>query len=135
MRKYLSHITTEQILQAHIDIDNLRERDNRDPLVCAVVEKDWPEYEKVWEMIEERVKREKRIKEVTVQAYQASDGTMFFDKEEAERYDASKEVRYYSVGILFMDSLTTDTVFFEVTARPGEHLDILSDFINRVALW
>lgn len=28
------------------------------PLSCVVVESDWPEYEEVWEMIEERVKNE-----------------------------------------------------------------------------
>lgn len=30
----------------------------KSPLSCVVVESDWPEYEKVWEMIEERVKNE-----------------------------------------------------------------------------
>lgn len=27
----------------------------KDPLECVVVESDWPEYEKVWKMIEDRV--------------------------------------------------------------------------------
>lgn len=27
----------------------------KEPLVCAVIESDWPEYEKVWEMIEKRM--------------------------------------------------------------------------------
>lgn len=31
---------------------------DKDNLRCVVVEEDWPEYEKIWDMIEERVKSE-----------------------------------------------------------------------------
>ncbi len=37
-----------------------REQAEKQPLVCAVVESDWPEYEPTWKAIEERVKTEAR---------------------------------------------------------------------------
>lgn len=36
-------------------VDSYRKTTNRIPLVCAVVESDWPEYEKVWQMIGARM--------------------------------------------------------------------------------
>jgi O6-methylguanine-DNA--protein-cysteine methyltransferase len=35
--------------------DYMRGMKGKPPLVCVVVESDWPEYEKVWQMIEDRV--------------------------------------------------------------------------------
>lgn len=35
--------------------DHLRSMKGKPPLVCVVVESDWPEYEPVWQMIEDRV--------------------------------------------------------------------------------
>jgi hypothetical protein len=35
--------------------DHLRGMKGKPPLVCVVVESDWPEYEKTWQMIEDRV--------------------------------------------------------------------------------
>ena len=35
--------------------DLLRATKGKPPLVCAVVERDWPEDEKVWQMVEDRV--------------------------------------------------------------------------------
>lgn len=32
-----------------------REKDRKPPLECAVIESDWPEYQFVWRLIEERV--------------------------------------------------------------------------------
>lgn len=32
-----------------------RERDEKKPFDCVVIEHDWPEYEKVWEMLSERM--------------------------------------------------------------------------------
>jgi hypothetical protein len=32
-----------------------RVQDGKDPLICCVVEQDWPEYEPTWQAIEERV--------------------------------------------------------------------------------
>ena len=37
-------------------INLARKVSGKDPLNCVVVESDWPEYEKTWESIEERVK-------------------------------------------------------------------------------
>lgn len=36
-------------------VDGYRKTTNRIPLVCVVVESDWPEYESVWAMIEARM--------------------------------------------------------------------------------
>jgi hypothetical protein len=35
--------------------DHLREIKGKAPLECVVIESDWPEYESVWQMIEDRV--------------------------------------------------------------------------------
>lgn len=35
--------------------DKLRETKGKGPLECVVIESDWPEYEQVWEMIEDRM--------------------------------------------------------------------------------
>jgi len=46
-----------------IDVINRnRLDDNKSPLQCVVVESDWPEYEKVWDMIETRIKEESKIR-------------------------------------------------------------------------
>lgn len=38
-------------------VDQYREKVGKAPLVCAVVESDWPEYEHVWELIRLRVEK------------------------------------------------------------------------------
>ncbi len=37
-----------------------REVNGKQPLVCAVVESDWPEYEPTWQAVEQRVDAERR---------------------------------------------------------------------------
>lgn len=81
-------------------------------------------------MIEERVKRENRIKEVEVTAYRTSDGSLFLDKDEAERHENGKETRYYQVGIYYFGSPDPISKIFEVVAKPNNHIDVLCDFIN-----
>lgn len=45
-------------------VESHREEAGKKPLKCVVIESDWPEYEKVWDMVEERVDAsEKPIKE------------------------------------------------------------------------
>lgn len=39
-------------------VDAYRAAVGRPPLVCVVVESDWPEYEPTWQAIEERVEQE-----------------------------------------------------------------------------
>ena len=39
-------------------VDKYRASVGRPPLICAVVEADWPEYEPTWKAIEERVLQE-----------------------------------------------------------------------------
>lgn len=53
--QYLS--TMEMVtLEAIMDhIDHGRHQDNKPRLTAVVVEQDWPEYEIVWKMLEERV--------------------------------------------------------------------------------
>ncbi|QBQ72155.1 hypothetical protein HWC14_gp06 [Serratia phage Parlo] len=38
-------------------VDQYREKVGKAPLVCAVVESDWPEYDHVWELIRLRVEK------------------------------------------------------------------------------
>jgi hypothetical protein len=48
-----SSIETLESMRATQDV--LRQIRGKPPLVCVVVEKDWPEYETVWAMIKARV--------------------------------------------------------------------------------
>ena len=51
---------TEKLILSAIcsKIDKHRKERGKEPLDCVVVESDWPEYEKTWEMIEKRVKQD-----------------------------------------------------------------------------
>lgn len=53
--KYLSADQYDRLLDFFDYISYGREQDSKHPLKAVVVESDWPEYEKVWKMIEERV--------------------------------------------------------------------------------
>lgn len=55
INKYLNE-TQMLVLQDITDsINRRRKLELKEPVTCVVVEHDWPEYETVWEMIEERV--------------------------------------------------------------------------------
>lgn len=41
-----------------VKVDNYRDKAKKRYLECVVVEDDWPEYEKVWEMLEQRIDKE-----------------------------------------------------------------------------
>lgn len=56
---YLNIEQTAAVILAVNTIDKRRKQASRPPLVGAVVESDWPEYEVVWKMIEERMKNDK----------------------------------------------------------------------------
>lgn len=49
LEKQILHMICNKIDNYRINIMG------KDVLQCVVVEKDWPEYEKVWDMIEDRV--------------------------------------------------------------------------------
>jgi hypothetical protein len=56
-----SHLTQEQLRQLYFFIEPPRGRSDgsRVPTVeCVVIESDWPEYEPVWVMLEQRVSGE-----------------------------------------------------------------------------
>jgi hypothetical protein len=55
IEKYLNQTEIEQLnnISERIAVGRLTER--RNSMNCVVVESDWPEYEIVWKMIEERV--------------------------------------------------------------------------------
>jgi hypothetical protein len=53
--KYLSEDEIEAVGNFLEKICYGRQMDSREPLVCATVESDWPEYDMVWESIEKRV--------------------------------------------------------------------------------
>ena len=42
------------LIQMHETMQASRENNGKAPLVCLVIEEDWPEYEIVWKMIEKR---------------------------------------------------------------------------------
>jgi len=54
--KILSMFEQDVLYNILDKISRHRRDSGKNPLSCVVVESDWPEYEKVWEMIEERVK-------------------------------------------------------------------------------
>ena len=41
-------------------VESIREEKGKKPLNCVVIEEDWPEYETVWKLLEERVDNEER---------------------------------------------------------------------------
>lgn len=46
------------VLKSIMDkVDLNRDQNNKIPLECAVIESDWPEYEPVWKMIEDRMEQ------------------------------------------------------------------------------
>lgn len=49
-------------------VERHREEVGKQPLKTVIVESDWSEYEKVWEMIEERIQREEDAKKVSESA-------------------------------------------------------------------
>ena len=46
------------LIQIEETVERHREQRGKPPLVCAVVEADWPEYEPIWKAIEQRVLQE-----------------------------------------------------------------------------
>jgi len=56
--KHLTPTEANQLtgLLEKVDVGRLRE--GKDFICCVVVEDDWPEYETVWNMIEDRVKND-----------------------------------------------------------------------------
>lgn len=55
MEKYLSGEEIQQLCALDSKINFCRQQEGRGLLTAAVVEKDWPEYEPTWAMIEARV--------------------------------------------------------------------------------
>ncbi len=53
---YLSSVEYHRLLDLLDDISKRRSDDMKDQLDCAVVERDWPEYNLVWDLIEYRVR-------------------------------------------------------------------------------
>lgn len=58
IEKYLNAEHKNVIEMLKIRINNHRHVDGKSQLKCVVVEQDWPEYEKVWDMIETREEKE-----------------------------------------------------------------------------
>lgn len=60
-RKDMECLSSEQLVHL-IDISTAlaeyREQQGKQPLQAVVIEHDWPEFEKVWQMIEERCSHE-----------------------------------------------------------------------------
>ena len=54
--KYLSLFELQTLTNIQDKIDRERIKQGKSPVNSVVVESDWPEYETVWGMIEERVK-------------------------------------------------------------------------------
>lgn len=42
-------------------VEQIRDRNWKAPLECVVIEHDWPEYETVWKLLEERVDNEATV--------------------------------------------------------------------------
>lgn len=54
-RKYLTDLEQGILALLLGKTTSGRLQDGKDPLICVVVEHDWPEYEPTWQAIEERV--------------------------------------------------------------------------------
>lgn len=48
----------QQLNDLSLKVADYRIRIGKRPLICVVVESDWPEYEPTWKAIEERVRQE-----------------------------------------------------------------------------
>lgn len=57
VEQYLSTEQEQALRDILQTVSEGRKRDNKSSLACVVVESDWPEYESVWKMIEERVSK------------------------------------------------------------------------------
>ena len=68
----LSSIQIEQLKSICKAVEQYRKTTNRIPLVCVVVESDWPEYEPVWAMIEARMTGQARAQASGVPDEQAA---------------------------------------------------------------
>lgn len=55
----LSRSQLDLLNACSVVIEDYRARNGKPPLVCVVVESDWPEYEPTWKAIEERVEQER----------------------------------------------------------------------------
>lgn len=55
VEKYLIEEERQMLERLALKVDLGRYFDNKGQLNCVVVESDWPEYESVWKMIEDRV--------------------------------------------------------------------------------
>ena len=53
--KHLSPHEFTRLRQLAKAVDNGRIQEEKHPMECVVIESDWPEYEKAWQMIGERV--------------------------------------------------------------------------------
>ena len=60
VRKYLTNFETNILVDILSKLEGCRMQDGRKPLKSAVIESDWPEYEPVWKMIEDRVDQEQK---------------------------------------------------------------------------
>lgn len=61
-RKYLSPSQDAQLRHLYAEVLGGRILDGKQGLNCVVVEKDWPEYDMVWESIEKRMMPERRFR-------------------------------------------------------------------------
>lgn len=55
IHRYLSSVQQKELNRLAYTIENGRRIENRGALTAVLVESDWPEYEIVWKMIEDRV--------------------------------------------------------------------------------
>ena len=55
MEKYLNEEELQQLCELDSKINSCRQQEGRGLLAAVVVEKDWPEYEPTWAMIEARM--------------------------------------------------------------------------------
>lgn len=57
IERYLSNSEVATLCELESKINFCRQQDKRGLLTAVVVENDWPEYEPVWRMIENRVEK------------------------------------------------------------------------------
>lgn len=92
---YLSAIELAALAHIRNNVDRVRYERRKEPLACVCVESDWPEYEPVWKMIEDRVNGVPEPAPEGYFAYSDDAGYEEFDTAEEAKDRALTEIDLY----------------------------------------
>lgn len=93
--KALNASEQRQLIELISKVTSYRQVEGKEPLECIVVESDWPEYNQVWNMIEDRVKAEAGQPTENRYAEGYADASRFFIK---QGFTLAKGIDSYCTG-------------------------------------